>query len=78
VGLPVLLELWRAAAGLTGVQASRVFDVPVLTWYRWIGGTEPNPKHAVQLRKVLDAACQRSRPRQDLPVVRSRAKTVLR
>jgi hypothetical protein len=70
------LEFWRVASGLTGVQAARVFDVPVLTWYRWIGGTEPNPKHAVQLRKVLDAACQRSRPRQNLPVVRPGAKTV--
>jgi hypothetical protein len=50
------LEVWRARAGLTKVQAARVFDVPVQTWYRWIAGTEPTERNRAQLVRVLDAA----------------------
>ncbi len=50
------LEMWRKRAGLTKVQAARVFGVDVLTWYRWIDGVEPSARHLVQLVKVLHAA----------------------
>jgi hypothetical protein len=75
--LPARLEVWRVAAGLSKVQASRVFDVPVLTWYRWVGGTNPTPAHTAQLCRVLDAAAAvRSLPRQNLSVARPGVKTV--
>ncbi len=54
------LEAWRRRAGLTKVQAARVFDVPVQTWYRWIAGGEPTERNPYQLVKVLDAAVKGS------------------
>jgi hypothetical protein len=50
------LETWRRRSGLTKVQAARVFDVPVQTWYRWIAGGEPTERNRAQLNKVLNAA----------------------
>ncbi len=54
--LAVRLERWRAAAGLTKVQAARVFDVDVLTWYRWVRGGEPAEGTRGKLHRVLEAA----------------------
>ncbi len=50
------LETWRRRAGLTKVQAARVFGVPVQTWYRWIAGGEPSEENRAELVKVLKAA----------------------
>jgi hypothetical protein len=50
------LEGWRWRAGLTKVQAARVFDVPVQTWYRWIAGGEPTERNRAQLVRVLKAS----------------------
>jgi hypothetical protein len=54
--LALRLEWWRKRAGLTKVQAARVFGVPVQTWYRWIAGGEPTERNRAQLVKVLKAA----------------------
>jgi hypothetical protein len=54
------LETWRRRAGLTKVQAARVFEVPVQTWYRWIAGGEPSEANRAQLVKVLGAATHKS------------------